>query len=384
MVKLLTALLLCACLIATAVVLSSCGGDDATEGTEETTVAEETTAAETAEPKITGFEVTTPPTKTVYNVGEELDLTGMVCTLTYDNGTTEVTDKYKTTQTGALGTADSTITIRYNTRFKDTFEITVNLNINLPGTGTAEDPYIISTPEDFVTFQAILAEGEKCSGKYFVLANDITITDASAYKHFSQERQSIFDGILDGRGHVLKAVLPSKCSENFSIPFFYYVTGTILNTGFDITQNGTTGTAYAVARELDGADGSTSAESGMMINCYVVGSMICENSSTSIIAGTTQGAKVSNVFVNVSISGTAPSTSSSGVTIKGTNEVTNAYYVANGCVAQYKETEVTDTTTVAEALNATLADAAAVAGLDASALCTWTTDANGSPVLVAK
>jgi len=381
-VKLLTALLLCASLTATAFMLGSCGGDDATEGTEETTAVEETTAAETEAPKVVGFEVTTPPTKTEYNVGEELDLTGMVCTLTYDDGTTEVTDTYKITQTGALGTADTTITVRYNTRYKDTFEITVLLNVNLPGSGTAEDPYLLSTPEEFVTFQALLAEGETCSGKYFALANDITVTDASGFVPFHDGRQSVFDGFFDGRGHVLTAVMAAR-SETFAVPYFYYVSGTVINTGFNTTHGGCNSTSYAVCREFDNASGTSSTKGGIMVNCFIVGSMVCNNESTTVICGTTQDAKLSNIYTNVTLSGTAPG-SSTGVTLKGTNTVTNAYYVANGCTVQYGETEVTDTTVVAEALNATLADAAAVAGLEASALCTWTTDANGNPALVAK
>ena len=49
---------------------------------------------DTPEPTITltAIEVTTLPTKTVYNQGEELDLTGMVVTLIGTDGTQEVTE----------------------------------------------------------------------------------------------------------------------------------------------------------------------------------------------------------------------------------------------------------------------------------------------------
>lgn len=380
--KLITAFLLCASLTASAFMLGSCGDENEPEDetTAEETTAEETTAAETEAPKISGFEITTLPTKLEYSVGEELDLTGMVCTLLYDNGTSVVTDEYKISQTGLLQTSDTTITVRYSTRWKATFDITVNLDVNLPGSGTAEDPYMISTASEYSTFQTLLASGETCEGKYFALANDITITDYELWTPFSDSRQSVFAGIFDGRGHVLSAKMELR-SETFAIPFFYYVKGTIMNTGFNIDSKGCNSTSYAVTRELDSGSDNIG---GIMVNCFAVGSMYCSNSSTTILAGTTNNAKVSNVYVDVSLTGTTPG-SSTGVTTKGNNNtVTNAYYVPNGCTVQYNENKVEDKTIVAEALNATLADAAAVAGVDVSALCSWTTDANGVPVLVAK
>lgn len=41
------------------------------------------------EVKLTGIEIITEPTKKVYFVGEDLDLTGLEVTATYDNGKTE-------------------------------------------------------------------------------------------------------------------------------------------------------------------------------------------------------------------------------------------------------------------------------------------------------
>lgn len=47
------------------------------------------------EKEATGIEVTTNPTKMAYEVGDELDLTGMVVKLFYNDGTSEVVDGWE-------------------------------------------------------------------------------------------------------------------------------------------------------------------------------------------------------------------------------------------------------------------------------------------------
>ena len=37
----------------------------------------------------TGIEITSPPTKTTYNAGEKIDLTGIVVTATFSDGSTQ-------------------------------------------------------------------------------------------------------------------------------------------------------------------------------------------------------------------------------------------------------------------------------------------------------
>ncbi|MBR1690847.1 MAG: S-layer homology domain-containing protein [Oscillibacter sp.] len=96
----------------------SANGDPIVPGTEVTIDADTTFYAlwETIpedQKTLTGIEITTPPTKTEYNVGESFDPAGMVVTASYEDGTTaEVTD-YAVSPAGAL-TADTTaITVTY-------------------------------------------------------------------------------------------------------------------------------------------------------------------------------------------------------------------------------------------------------------------------------
>jgi len=135
--RIILALLLSLSLMVTAFMLDSCGGDTTTdETTADTTAAEETTAAETEAPKVTGFEITTPPTKLEYSIGDELDLTGMVCTVTYSDGTTAECTEYKVSVDGPITPSDKTVLIRYNTRYKDSFDITILPGDNLCLTAT--------------------------------------------------------------------------------------------------------------------------------------------------------------------------------------------------------------------------------------------------------
>ena len=79
-------------------------------------------------PLMTSITVT-PPTKTVYNVGDTLDLTGMVVTGNLDNGETIIIteDCSVTTNTGGstLTTSDVNVIVRYF-ELTDRFAITVN------------------------------------------------------------------------------------------------------------------------------------------------------------------------------------------------------------------------------------------------------------------
>jgi len=73
-----------------------------------------------------GIEITVEPTKKFYNMGEELDLNGLVVTGSFADGTTETISDYAVTgfSSAALGTV--TVTVSYET-FSDTFEISVYL-----------------------------------------------------------------------------------------------------------------------------------------------------------------------------------------------------------------------------------------------------------------
>ena len=88
---------------------------------------------------LTGIEVTTPPTKTVYSEGERFDPTGMVVTATYADGTTLPVNDY-TVDKMTLAVGDTVVTLTYDGQTA-TVPVTVN-----PRTAALESISVASEP----------------------------------------------------------------------------------------------------------------------------------------------------------------------------------------------------------------------------------------------
>ncbi|GBU26694.1 hypothetical protein R84B8_00204 [Treponema sp. R8-4-B8] len=87
----------------------------------------------TTKKTLTGIEVTTPPTKNTYDIGETLNTDGMVVRATYSNGSTEIIDNGKLT-ISALDSAtagEKTITVIYKGK-TDEFKVTVRAQVIAP------------------------------------------------------------------------------------------------------------------------------------------------------------------------------------------------------------------------------------------------------------
>ena len=75
--------------------------------------------------ELTGIEIAKQPNKTTFNTGDELDTTGLVLTLKYNNGTTGITDTGYTVSGYNTDTAgEQTITVTYQ-GFTATFKVTL-------------------------------------------------------------------------------------------------------------------------------------------------------------------------------------------------------------------------------------------------------------------
>lgn len=102
------------------------------------------------------------------------------------------------------------------------------------GMGTSENPYLISSAEDWNRFAADVASGQAFSGNYFLLTNDITVSTMVSNDPFKP-----FSGVFLGGGHTV--TLDLTTSENAPIaPFCYVVNGTIqdLNVKGTVTNSG--------------------------------------------------------------------------------------------------------------------------------------------------
>ena len=78
----------------------------------------------------------------------------------------------------------------------------------MSGSGTEQDPYIISTPEELVALSDYTNNGHSTSGKYFLMANDIDMSGVANFapigRYTSNNDYHPFGGIFDGGNHTIK------------------------------------------------------------------------------------------------------------------------------------------------------------------------------------
>ena len=91
---------------------------------------------------VTGIAITTPPTKVTYNVGDALDLTGLVVTATYsNNATADVTSGVTVTGFDSATAGTKTITVTYEGQ-----TVTFDVTVNATGGGGSVNPTPTPTP----------------------------------------------------------------------------------------------------------------------------------------------------------------------------------------------------------------------------------------------
>ena len=106
----------------------------------------------------------------------------------------------------------------------------------LPGSGTKEDPYIISTAQELANFAYRVNNGYTYYQKYVVLNADITLNDklldengnaistAKRWTHIGYEsRYKSFKGIFDGQNHTVRGVYTDDDTQTGYVGFFGYV-----------------------------------------------------------------------------------------------------------------------------------------------------------------
>ena len=138
------------------------------------------------------------------------------------------------------------------------------LSIPLEGTGTSDDPYLITSVESWNTFAYNVTNGTSYSGQYVQLAADITVTTMAG------DSGHAFSGTFDGQGHTL--TVNYNTTQEVTAPFRYVNGATIAN----LVTAGTISTSrkYAggvIGRSLGGAVSITNCVSGVTINSSVNG-----------------------------------------------------------------------------------------------------------------
>ena len=94
------------------------------------------------------------------------------------------------------------------------------------GEGTEGNPYLIGTSDDWTAFAVLIESGDSFDGKYFKLADDVSITSmwGTSSTHFK--------GIFDGDGHTITYNTGDKL-QAYMAPFRYIGGATIQNVRTD-------------------------------------------------------------------------------------------------------------------------------------------------------
>lgn len=95
------------------------------------------------------------------------------------------------------------------------------------GKGTANDPYVINTPEQFKYFREQVNLGNDFINQYIVLNTNINVTESTWQPVGSRSRK--FKGNFDGQGHTISGVLKATYNVEVFGFFGYTLYGTISN-----------------------------------------------------------------------------------------------------------------------------------------------------------
>lgn len=258
------------------------------------------------------------------------------------------------------------------------------------GTGTADDPYLISTAAELAALGEEVDGGDTKSGVYYALANDIDLSGiawnpiGASYKntHSDTDNSGSFAGTLDGRGHIISNI--SVSGMQYAGLFGSNFVGTVMNLGMEggsVATTHTSSTCGAIARK----------GTGKIINCYSTvptsavarsAGLIDEIESGGMVAGCYQAATVTK-------NGTGAYAIKAATTDTGDIHycLWDSYLTANGYTATTNATNNTGMTTAelqaaADTLNGNLEAVATLAGIDVSKLCAWENRDGSYPRLV--
>ena len=164
-----------------------------------------------AQTTVTSIEVTTKPTKLVYNVGDTIDTTGMVVKARMSNNTTKTlsASEYTVSPSGTLKATDTQVTVSYQGK-SDSFEIAVK---NSGGSQTQTVTYTLTinstifpstiTGNSYVNYNGTytvtaISESEKTKDVSVVTSQVLRATGDNANKFQFKANTGQISGTIDG------------------------------------------------------------------------------------------------------------------------------------------------------------------------------------------
>lgn len=240
------------------------------------------------------------------------------------------------------------------------------------GSGTEQDPYLIASADDLFQLAGAVNSGTSFDGEYFLQTEHIDLAGAEWTPIGPFGTEYSFCGIYNGNGHYVENLYIPPTGNN---GFFGQLGGTVMNFGIESGD---------ISGACVGAISShSSRSSALIINCYNKASV--SGSRAGGIADNFNGTILNcwtDCPLQASEGGMAGGISSYGATTK--NCFTLRDYTATTVVSLPGCTRADGTIAgrrdLSDTLNQSLYSSAKVAGLDASAFNTWTTDENGNIV----
>lgn len=172
----------------------------------------------------------------------------------------------------------------------------------ISGRGTAENPYIIASTDDWNTFCAQVNSGERFLGERLMLTNDITVSEMAGTPN------TRFSGRFYGGGHTL--TFYRTATEAVCAPF-RYVSGFSI---YGLHVNGTIETAYPYAA---GIVGNTNSDDNSILNCQssivIRSSVNGEGSHGGLVAEARSDIAITDCLFDGSIQTTGGTTNCGGI-----------------------------------------------------------------------
>ena len=134
----------------------------------------------------------------------------------------------------------------------------------LPGTGTEEDPYLISSTADWNAFVANVITGNSYSGQYVELTNDISVAQKCGYVMQTTPSRA-FSGTFIGNDHTITATI-NDMSADYGTALFSYINGATIK-NLTVAGSITSSNRYA-AGLVSYAEGTNLIE-----ECYVTATL---------------------------------------------------------------------------------------------------------------
>lgn len=131
------------------------------------------------------------------------------------------------------------------------------IDIDLEGKGSREEPYLISDADDLVLLSEAVDRGETFKGRYFKMTSDVDMSSVSDFSPIGSNKENrSFKGVFDGNGYVIESL--SVIADEDSVGLFVNTSGAVItNLGI---EGGDISGKYCGAIVSGG--------SGEVINCY--------------------------------------------------------------------------------------------------------------------